>query len=99
MKNVAVHILSNCPLKEQISEKITWLNKHMPFLKGENIHILCYENLSFKKEEKPFLKGNYIKENYENQICFLIEDDLNNIKMTNKLFNEDIAYHISSLIE
>ena len=97
--NVEIHILSNCQLAEQIKEKKIWLSKNAKFIKNSNIHIICYENLTFNKEEKPFLKGNFIKNNFPNTKCFLIEDDLRNIKSTNSLFPEPVAFHISSLIK
>ena len=97
--NVKLHILSNCQLEEQIKEKEIWISKNAKFIKKDNIHIICYEKLSFNKEEKPFLKGNFIKNNFANTKCFLIEDDLRNIKSTNSLFQEPIAFHMSSLIK
>ena len=100
IKNVEVHILSNCPLNEQIEQKINWLKKYAPFINLKNVNIICYENITYNKDEKRFLKGNLIKEKFPNQKCFLIEDDLRNIKAVNSLFGgEVVAYHISSLIK
>lgn len=97
--NVTVHILSNCPLEEQIEQKTNWLKIHAPFFKKENIHIICYEKLVFEKEEKPFLKPKFLKDNFGDKTVFLIEDDLRNIKSTNTFYKERIAYHISSLLK
>lgn len=97
-KNISVHILSNCPLNEQIQQKTNWLKRYAPFIKPENIHIICYENLTFKNEEKPELKGRFLKNNFDGEKCYLIEDDLKNIKTTNRMLG-DIAYHISTLIK
>ena len=95
--NVTVHVLSNCPLFEQIEEKKDWLKKNAPFFKPENIHIICYEKLNIEKADRPMLKGKFLKENFGESKIILIEDDLRNIKQTNLIFDKHIAYHISSL--
>ena len=99
IKNVTVHILSNCPLDEQIEQKKLWLKKFAPFFKEENTHILCYENLNISKEEKRELKGKFLLKNFASRKIFLMEDDLRNIKEANRIFGERIAYHISSLLK
>ena len=100
IKNISVHILSNCNLSEQIKEKTEWLAKYMSFLNKDNIHIICYENISEQElAQKALLKSKFIKSNFEFETNFLIEDDLKNINETNKFFNKNIAYHISSLIK
>lgn len=98
-KNIEVHILSNCPLAEQIEQKTNWVKKYMPFLKEENIHIICFENITFKSQEKDYLKGNFIKDHYGDTRCYLFDDYESVILATNRLFNNEVAFHISALIK
>ena len=97
-KNVEVHILSNCPLNEQIEQKKNWLKRYMPFIKMENVHIICYENITFNKEDKAKLKGQFLENNFKDKKCYLIEDDLRNIKAANELLGKNVAFHISMFI-
>lgn len=97
-KNVTVGIMSNCYFDEQKQDKITWLSIHLPFLKQENIYINVYKNIDYKKEEKDFIKYNRIKTIEGFDQIFLIEDEHNIIKATNKL-SPNTAHHISELID
>ena len=75
IKNVQVCIMSNCYSKIQKKDKIVWLSKHLPFINKENINIIVYEEVKFKKEEKDLLKGNFLTEKYKDKAInmFLIE--------------------------
>ena len=98
--NVVVGIISNCPLAEQIEQKKSWLKKYAPFIKDENINIICYEKISFKEEKKHILKGKLLKEKImRGDCCFLIEDDLQNIVSVNNFFDDEIVFHVSNIIE
>lgn len=97
-KNIEIHILSNCPLNEQIEQKKNWLKKYMPFINENHVHIICYENITFENADKPKLKGEFLLKSFSDKKCYLIEDDLGNIKATNDLFGSKIAFHVSTLI-
>ncbi len=72
----------------------------MPFIKEENINIIAYNEIEFLKEEKDFLKGNYLTKKYKNKDInmFLIEDNINIIKATNKHFKNISCHHVSMII-
>ena len=95
---VTVGIMSNCYFDEQEQDKQRWLEKHLPFLKKENIYINVYNNINFKKEEKDLIKLNRIKTIEGFEQIFLIEDEHNIIKATNKLA-PNTAHHISELLD
>ena len=99
-ENVTVGILSCCHFVEQKSDKISWLKKNVPFLKTENIHIICYENIDYNKENKYLLKTQYLENLFKNSqyIVYHIDDDVRVIGSMKKsnLIN---VKHISSIIE
>ena len=98
--NVEVGIISNCPLAEQIEQKKSWLKKFAPFIKEENINIICYENIAFDPATKNELKGYLLKEKKKfGDYCILIEDDLRNIVAINNYFDDEVAFHVSNIIE
>lgn len=100
IKNVIVGIMSNCYAKVQREDKKVWLKKYMPFIKEENINIISYDEVKFKKEEKDLLKGNYLTNKYKNNTAkiFLIDDNINIIKATNKNFKNISCHHVSMII-
>ena len=98
MKNVTVGILSNCYYREQREDKLRWLEKHLPFISKENIHIIVYSEETFEKEQKNYLKVNYIKSHIVNQKIYLIEDNHKIINATNEII-PNTAYHISTLLK
>ena len=83
---------------EQIEQKKNWLKKYMPFINENHVHIICYENITFENADKPKLKGEFLLKSFSDKKCYLIEDDLGNIKATNDLFGSKIAFHVSTLI-
>lgn len=99
-ENVTVGILSCCHFVEQKSDKISWLKKNVPFLRIENIHIICYENIDYDKENKYSLKTQYLENLFKNSqyIVYHIDDDVRVIGSMKKsnLIN---VKHISSIIE
>lgn len=101
IKNIEVCIMSNCYSGVQKEDKIVWLKKYAPFIKPENINIIAYSEVSFKKEEKDLLKGNYLTEKYKDADInmFLIEDNINIIKATNKNFKRISCHHVSMIID
>ncbi len=97
--NIELHILSNCNLTEQKQQKIDWINQYLPFIKESNIHIICYEEVSFTKEEKPYLKGRLIKSLItNNEKSYLIDDDAKNIIYANS-FDDVEAHHVTEIID
>lgn len=100
VKNITVGIMSNCYSKVQREDKKTWLKKYMPFIKEENINIISYNEVEFIKEEKDLLKGNYLTNKYKKLKAkiFLIEDNINIIKATNKNFKNISCHHVSMII-
>lgn len=101
IRNITVGIMSNCYSKVQREDKKTWLKENMPFIKEENINIISYDEVKFKKEEKDLLKGNYLTKKYKKLKAkiFLIEDNINIIKATNKNFKQISCHHVSMIID
>lgn len=99
-KNVTVGILSCCHFIEQKNDKLTWLKKNIPFLKEENIHIICYENIDYSKENKHSLKTQYLENLFKNSqyIVYHIDDDVRVIGSMKKSSFINVK-HISSIIE
>ena len=97
---VEIKILSNCYYNEQKQDKIKWLSINAPFVKLDNIHIIVYENETFKKEEKSNLKPNKLKSLVDkDEVVYFIEDDHSNIVATTKIFPQVKVFHISCLID
>lgn len=100
-KGVTVLILSCCHFENQKEEKILWLKKHVPFLKAENIHIICYENVESEKlKDKYSLKTQYLEKLFENRdgVVFHVDDDVRVISSMKKSDRINVK-HISSLIK
>ena len=55
-ENIKIHILSVTRYKNQIDGKIKWLEKYLPFINTNNIHI-------FSREEYNFVHQNLLKAN------------------------------------
>ena len=101
LKNVDVCILSNCRKKQHKQDKIKWLNKFAPFIKNENINIICYDEIeNFDKNSKKTIKSEKILEmkNQEDFVAYHIEDDTNIIKVEKEIPGINII-HISTLIK
>lgn len=97
MDNLTVGILSNCYYKEQREDKLKWLKKFAPFIDNEHKYILVYNELSFEKEEKDFLKVEKIKTITGFDKIYLIEDNHKIISATNKVL-PNTAHHLSRLL-
>ena len=100
IENVEVGIMSNCYYLEQKEDKIKWLEKYCPFIKKENINIIVLTNEVYTKETKDFLKGERLLSitSGSNKKWYLIEDNHDIIKCTNKLV-EGSGRHFSELID
>lgn len=101
LKNVDVCILSNCRKVEHKKDKYKWLYEFMPFLKQENINIICYDEIpNFNKEDKKTIKSERILKMQEREdfIAYHIEDDTNIIKVEKEIESIRII-HISTLIK
>ena len=83
-ENISVGILSSCEHLSQINEKMAWLEKHMPFLDKNNVHIIAWCDGRYTRETRKFAKLDVIKSlpNYDK--IYLIEDKHDVIKATNK---------------
>ncbi|MBE7074735.1 MAG: hypothetical protein E7376_01995 [Clostridiales bacterium] len=100
INNVTIAIMSNCYFKEQKTDKIKWLKKHLPVFDESNIHINVLNEINISKEEKPKLKGYEIQKyinGYSN--VYLIEDQHDIIKAVNKNFENITAHHFSMLLD
>ncbi len=99
-KNIIVCILSICNFDQQKEEKVLWLKKNAPFLKNENIFIINQQKLSTKTDEKKAIKANFIKKHLiENQIIYLIDDDIAVLKIAKKINSKINVVHIGGLID
>lgn len=98
-ENITLGIVSNCFFEEQKQDKITWLKKHLPFLKEENICIIKLNEEKYTKETKDFIKAKYIEKNWKkDDLIYFFEDDHGIIRATQKVFPEIVVNHISTLI-
>lgn len=95
--NIKIKILSNCHFKEQKEEKILWLQKNLPFISKEDVHIIVLSEENYTKETKDFLKAKFILKMNLNSKIFLIEDNLDIIKASRKMGVD--AHHVSRIIE
>ena len=85
MQNVEIYVLSVTRMNSGIKQKIEWIQKHVPFIKKENIIILAREDNDFLTAKE--LKANYL-EKYKNDdsIIIMVDDDklvLDEIKLKN----------------
>ncbi len=101
-KNITIYIVSNCHYHEQEQEKLAWLNKHMPYVKKENIKILVLSEMEFTTKEKPFLKSKYIKTIMEKEpasVNYFIEDDVPIIRASMTALPELKVVHVSTFVK
>ncbi len=98
--NVEVGILSCCHFVEQAEQKKIWLKANCPFLKNENIHIICYEETDFDTRDKYSLKTQLLEKLFSNADVevFHVDDDVRVIKDMAKS-ERVVVKHISSLVE
>ena len=99
LKNVDACILSCCRKTQHRLDKIAWLNKYAPYLKPENVHIICYEEIKFKPEDKYKLKENFLlkMKKKEDFVAFHVDDDVRIIKAERATKGINII-HLSSII-
>ena len=93
-----VKVLSVCKNNKIVEEKYDWIDKHVPFLKRENLVFLSKEEIpGFESKE---LKSNYLKENSNKEhVTILIDDDSSILKHVARE-NENVkVFHVSSIIE
>lgn len=95
--NITVGILSNCYFNEQKNDKLEWIEKFAPFIDKNQRHVIVYNNLSFKKEEKNYLKAIKIQTIQGFDRVYLIEDNHEIISVTNKVI-PNTAHHLSRLL-
>jgi len=100
IKNVDVCILSNCRTKQHKQDKLDWLEKYAPFIKKENINIICYEEiLDFYKFDKCKVKANLILKMKKDKdfVAYHIDDDTTIIKYEKDIKEINIV-HVSRII-
>ena len=99
IKNVEACILSCCRTIQHKKDKLIWLKKYAPYLKPENIHIICYEEITFDKKEKHKLKEKFLLKMKEKEdfIAYHIDDDVRIIKAEKSTIGINIV-HLSSII-
>lgn len=100
VENIEIGIMSNCYFQEQKQDKILWLEKFCPFIKKENINIIVLNEETYTKETKPYLKVDKILAINEGKekVCFLIEDNHDIIKHSNKKY-QNLAHHFSEILD
>ena len=74
MKNVEMYILSVTRMDSGISEKNTWLDQYVPFIKKENRIILSREKYNFERTAVS-LKTDFFRELSTSDKVVLIDDD------------------------
>ena len=100
VENIEIGIMSNCYFQEQKQDKILWLEKFCPFIKKENINIIVLNEETYTKATKPYLKVDKIIAINEGKekVCFLIEDNHDIIKHSNKKC-QNLAHHFSEILD
>ncbi len=100
LKNVEVCVLSACKYKLQAKDKVKWLAINCPFIKKENIKILCYESVKFEKEDKYNLKTRILENIAKdfNGYIYHIDDDVRIIKSMKKSDVINVV-HVISIIK
>ncbi len=96
-ENIKIHILSVTRYKNQIDGKIKWLEKYLPFINTNNIHIFSREEYNFVHPK--FIKSQYLNKRINNnEINIHIDDDHQVLK---ELINNKniIPLHISSILD
>ncbi len=99
LKNVEVYILSNCHYKFQREEKTKWLEEFVPFIKKENINIICFEEFD-KDVDLIKLKANFFEQTRKttSDILIVIDDDIRHLNQMQQV-DTLLPYHVSTLIE
>ena len=97
--NVEIYILSNCHYKYQRKEKIDWLEQFAPFIKKENINIICFEEFD-KDVDLNKLKANFFEQTRKttNDSLVVIDDDIRHLNQMQQVATL-LPYHVSTLIE
>jgi len=98
LPNKTVGILSSCEHPSQIIEKKNWLAKYMPFIKEENIMIVCWNLESYTHETRCIAKLHVIQKIKGYDDIYLIEDTHQNIKATNQEI-PNCAHHLSEFLK
>ena len=96
-ENIKIHILSITRYKNQIEGKIKWLERYLPSIDTNNIHIFSREEYNFVHPK--IIKSKYLEENTNNEeINIHIDDDQQVLK---ELINNKkiIPLHISSILD
>ena len=96
-ENIKIHILSITRYKNQIEGKIKWLERYLPSIDTNNIHIFSREEYNFVRPK--IIKSKYLEENTNNEeINIHIDDDQQVLK---ELINNKkiIPLHISSILD
>jgi len=99
LENVEIYILSNCHYKYQRKEKIDWLEQFAPFIKKENINIICFEEFD-KDVDLIKLKANFFEQTRKttNDSLVVIDDDIRHLNQMQQVTTL-LPYHVSTLIE
>lgn len=98
LSNIDMHILSVARHKNQVPGKLTWLEKYMPFIKKENIHIISREEKGFIHPSK--IKLEYLKNNLNHgNINIHIDDDHLVLKEIHNNIENITVLHPSSIID
>lgn len=98
LENIELHILSAVRHTNQKNGKLIWLEKHMPFIKKENIHIVSREENNFL--HPSIIKCEFLKENLnKTNINIHIDDDHRVLKELNKNIKNLKTLHPSSIID
>ena len=98
IENVTVGIMSSANYTNQRTEKLDWLAKYMPFVDQNYVHILVWDELGVKGDERNAQKGVAIQKIRGFDKIFLIDDKHKIINATNALI-PNCAHHVSEVLD
>lgn len=95
-----VYILSLCNYNFQKEEKLLWLEKHLPFLKPQNIYVIPKKESEFASKEKSVQKPEFIREHIsETDTVYFIDDTGDILTGMHKVLPFVNCVHVSELID
>ena len=93
-------ILSCSKTNQMRNEKNEWLDIQMPYIKKEDRVIFSEEAGDYAREDRNLVKAEYInKNNGDDKIIILIDDDIEVIKGVQNLNKENVLpVHVTSIL-
>lgn len=100
IENLDIYILSLSRSKIIVEEKKIWLKKYLPFIKDENIIIVCRETGEYNYDNREYIKSYKMKEKLgEYDFVIMLDDEHNILRKTQEVLGDrGEAFHVSSVI-